>query len=450
MPYSTRRLIGRAVQTAPFFRIMPSGSLRVFSGVRFHYARSNWSNVTALARTDIREATRYRSSGMLAARAAFYKAEDDLAESLIEALLKRFPAEPGIFDIRADIARFQGRYSEALADAERARFLAPSSRNAVAKVMRYSYFAHPPEVADRINLDELRRYPRSVRLYMAAAYGCRESQQFERILQTWQEHDQPESITSKVDALAVAAERAGEIAAACQLYRDAIQVAAQVATPEAEVRGTGVVPIMPVLLDVHEVMKQTNVPYVFVGDTALGLARRGAEHYLEPGGEVEVGVLADVWDRSWLEEVFSADPRFAPMQQLPAAKGIRLVHRLNVNVNILRFYLADGKLWHDRIGSRKWNTPFEPETHRFGDHEVQLPSDLVTYLQETYRDTGVPASRWFDDGPNAEVIRPEYARLTMLRRAFEQIRAGDRVRAARELSRAEEDELARVVEVSGG
>jgi hypothetical protein len=449
MPYSTKRLIGRFAQTAAFYRLVPPGPARVFSGLRYHYARNNWSKVTQLARTDLRHTTEYRSSGMLAARAGFYLAEDDLAETIIERLLDRFPAEPLLFELRAVIRKFQGRPSDALADAERARFLVPSSRKAVAQVIEYSYLANPPNVADRFSLDELRRYPRSTRLYLAAARGCRDAEQFERILRIWREFNEPESIVNKVHPLALAADRAGEIETACELYRDAIQLAAQMGVSAVEERRSDLIATLDVPAGVHDVMSAAGMPYFFAGGSTLALARHGGRR-VKHDGNVDIGVFENDWNRSSLEEIFSADPRFALKQQHPKAPSIGVVHRSNIHVNIFRFYFEHGKLWHDSIFSRTWNTPFGIAMHRSGQHVFPLPSDLTTYLQEAYGDAEAPAARRSEEAPNIEVTWPEYARLNRLRRAFEQVCTGDLTEAAKELVDANEGELASVIEVSRG
>jgi hypothetical protein len=316
--------------------------------------------------------------------------------------------------------------------------------------MRYSYLANPPEVADQINLDELRRYPRSTRLYLAAAHGCRDSVQFERLLRLWREFDEPKSIITKVVPLALAADRAGEIEAAWQIYRDAIRCAAKVGAVEDERRSSDYLAMSDVSFDINDVMTTAGIPYAFVGDTAFAIAHSRGLPYVESDGEVEVGVLESDFDRSSLEKLFSADSRFAPRQQHPKAPGIEVVHRLNVNVRILRFYAEGGKLWHDRIGSRIWNTPFKIEVFRSGGHVFPLPSDLSTYLQETYGDATAPESRGSDNTPNVEVTWPDYARLNGLRRAFGQVRTGELTRAVDELMEAEEAALARAIEVGHG
>jgi hypothetical protein len=450
MWFSARRLIGRVARTAAFYRAMPAGPLRAFGGLQYHYARHDWPDVINLARTDLNHTTKFRSSGLLAARAAFFKADDDVAESIIKELLNRFPAEPRIFDLRADIRRFQSRPADALADAEHARFLIPSSRNAVAKVMRYSYLAHSPDVADRMNLEELRRYPRSTKLYSTAAKGCRDPRQYEQLLQIWRAHDEPASIISKVDALALAADRAGEIEAACQLYRDATERALEAGGAVVEAPRSNTVVTVDVPSAVHDVLNTAGIPYVFIGDSALALARFNGGQRVELVSEIDVGVFEDDWDQASLERAFSSDLRFALRQEHPRASVVGVIHRSNVGINIFRLYRDSGKLWRDYISTRRWNTPFTIDLHSSDGHVFPLPSDLTTYLQEDYGDRAALAADSSERPPNTEVTWPGYERLDGLRRAYRRVRVGDLAGAANELAIVKEDELASVIEVRRG
>jgi hypothetical protein len=450
MPSSVNRLIGRVAQSAAFYRLVPPGSARIFGGLRYHYTHQNWSIVNQFARADLRRTTEYFSSGILAARAGFYAAEDDLSETIIERLIDRFPAEPQPYEIRANVNRFRGRHSDAWADAERARLLIPSSRKAVERVIRYSYLANPPEVADQIALEELRRYPRSTRLYWAVARSCRDTEQFQRILQVWRDLNEAESITLLVHPLATAAAAAEEIECASELYRMAIQMAAKVGVPDRQERQSDFIETSDALAGIHDVMSTAGVPYFFAAGTAFALVRRGGQ--VGQDGRVDVGVFDSDWNRSKLEQIFSTDSRFALDAQHPNEPKIALVHRSGVEVNVFRFYLDDGRLWHDSIFGRSWNTPFKIEMHRIGSHLFPLPSEATTYLRENYGDDWKMADRpsLALNEPNLDVSLPEYERLYSLRRSFEQVRTGDLSAAARELVDAEEGELASVLEVGRG
>lgn len=451
MLLSVRRLIGRVAQLGPFYRLAPPGPARIYGELRYNYARKNWSAVLDVAKTDLRRTTERFSNGMLAAHAGFYAAEDDFAETIIRRLLDRFPAEPQPFEVRAKIRKFQGRYDDALADAERARLLVPSSWKAVAQVIRCSYLSRPPDVADRIALDELRRHPRSAALYWVAATGCRDAEQFKQILQLWQESHEPASIVQMVYPLARAAARAGEIDTACDLYRQAIRMAAKGGAPDFMERRSEPLGAQNVLTDINEVMGAAKTPYFFARRTALGLVRDG--RLTSSDSDVYVGAFDSDWNRSTLERTFQADSRFAPAEQDVKVSEIAFTHRLGVDVNILRFYPDDSKIWHDSTTGRHWNTPFRIETHRFGSRTFPLPSEVAGYLRENYGDwmsTAPTLDPVTMEAPNLEVTRPEYDRLQRLERAHTRICTGDRAESIRELVNANEPELANDIEVDRG
>src|SRR6185436_17431193 len=60
--------------------------------------------------------------------------------------------------------------------------------------------------------------------------------------------------------------------------------------------------------DLCRVFDSAGVPFFFAAGTALGLVREGRP--LGDDGDIDVGVLAEDWNRDVLVDAFTRDPRF--------------------------------------------------------------------------------------------------------------------------------------------
>jgi tetratricopeptide (TPR) repeat protein len=441
-----RHVARKMAASYPIYRALPSGRLRTYAELWYRNARSQRHHIVGVARTQ--DASRYLSSGLVAARAAFDAAQDDVVDDLLADLVGRFPHAPAIYELRAGLSEFRGRYADALGEANRARLLEPSRASAVARVVRLSYRVKGRAQADDVALAALRRRPLSQSVLWAVGKSCSSPDQARRIIGVWHEAVPEHSNLPKVVwQLATAAARGGLAMEACELYREAIVALhkrpGSVKAPASRVlqgKCAGAA-----IQDLVEVLDSARIPFFFAAGTTLGLVREGRPLALD--SDIDVGVLDADWNRDTLVELFRKDPRFI-IDPNPMSQKVGLKHRGGSPIDIFRYYEEDGKVWHDGVFVRWANSPFDVARREINGLMLPVPADVDRYLTENYGDWRVPNPGYdvFTEAPNAHVHWPEYAHMHLLRRAFRALRAGQRESAIRDLTAAAETELTTVLD----
>lgn len=384
----------------------------------------------------------------LVARAAFRTGRDAILRDTLSRMERRDPDGTTAALLRADLLTHYGRHGEALGYARHAAERAPDSAGAAARVVRLGYRVRDRDEAETEAATAAGRFPRSTEVMWAVAMACDHPEQYRQVAAAWRGGTgQPADLLRVVRQLAVAASRAGQLEAAVEWYREAVALLADGyrAAPPAVTR-LGGLGAGDAVRDLCRVLDQARLPFFFAAGTALGLVRAGRP--LGADGDIDAGIFDADWDRDALIDLFTTDPMFE-LDLHPQTDKVGLRHRGGAPVDIFRFYEKDGKVRHDGVFVRWHNSPFEVARRRVGGRELPLPADADRYLTENYGDWRTPWSgfdAFTDDAPNVEVTWPEYQRVHLLRRGYQALAAGDRAGAARELRRAGEDELARLVD----
>lgn len=448
MRLSMRQLALRAMGRYPVYWAIPAGDVRKCAKVIYYSKRLEPDRAVNRIKTIDGVPTRYLRPALAAARAAFRAGEDDIVEPILSALEQRYPEASAVRVLRSDLHAFHARYEEALTSATEAQLLRPSDPAAVARTVRLSYQCLDLAAADQLAVRALRRFPRTSEVLWAVAKHCRSREQFQRLRAAWDDvTEDPSTLVRVVRPLAAAAARANEIEAAIDLYRRAIEIKVRTSpagarATESRLEGRNA---WQAIVDLCEVLDGAGIPYFFAAGTALGLIRAGRP--LGADSDIDVGIFDAGWRRETLVELFLRHPRFDIETAHQDAKKIALRHRGGSPVDLFRFYLEDGRLWHDAVFVRWHNSPFEVVRRDIRGLSVPLPADPDRYLTENYGDwrTPNPAFDAFADAPNVETTWPEYLRFHLVRRAYKALVAGDSAAACRDLRRADEAELATMV-----
>jgi hypothetical protein len=433
----------RLLARRPVYRLLPPGAFRACAALLYHAEHSSPDTIAGLVRSMDGIPVRYLTPAVIAARAAFRAGQDDLVETTLDALERRYPESVPPALLRADLRTYQGDAEAALRSARRAQLLRPSAVGAAARVVRLGYRVLDPGEADHAAAAAVRRFPRTGEVLWAAAKACRSPEQYTRLTSAWrQAATGPTDLLRAVRPLALAAARSGDVAEAVDLYRRAITLlgtdgGARPVT-ETTLAGRGA---WSAIEDLVRAFDGAGIPFFFAAGTALGLVREGRP--LSADSDIDLGILADDWDRDALVEVFTRHPHF-DLDPHPQTQKVGVRHRGGSPIDVFRFYPEGGRVWHDGVFVRWHNSPFDVTRREVRSLAVPLPADTDRYLNENYGDwrTPNPAFDAFtEDAPNLEVTWPEYQRLHLFRRAFKKAAAGDAAGARRELARAGETEL---------
>lgn len=433
----------RVVASRPVYRWLPPGGLRTYAALKYHGEQSGQEAVVAYLR-DCRDIpTRPLPTALVAAKALFRAGQDDLLEQALTGLERRYPGAAAVKLLRADLLAYQGDYERAVACAELADQLRPSPAS-IARVVKYGYRVWPTELADQAAVDAVRRHPRSAEALWPVAVNCATPEQYDRVAQAWQERSDPApaDLLPVVRQLATAASRAGRLDAAADWYRQGIELLRQGGQSAATLTVTTLAGLggRRALEDLCRVLDGAGVPFFFAAGTALGLIREG--RLLGADHDIDVGVFDRDWDRPALIRLFRQDPAF-DLDEHPQSRKVGLRHRGGAPIDIFPFYEQDGRVWHDGVFVRWWNTPFTVERREVAGLSLPLPADPERYLAENYGPdwrTPQPGFDAFtDDAPNLDVTWPEYQRVHLLRRAYQAMAAGDRAGAEERLRRLEQD-----------
>jgi tetratricopeptide (TPR) repeat protein len=447
MKIPAKHAILRLVETRPVYRAMPRSGLRTYAALKYH-GQHPPADPSAFVRSLGALPTRWLPTAVLAARAAFRTGQDDLLEDALAKLERRHADAPEVHLLRADLLTFHGRYAEALACAELAQRLRPSSVAAMARIVQLGYRVHDLERADQGAVTAVREFPLAPSVLWPVATACTSAEQYRRIQAAWDAAiADPAGLFRVVRQLAVAASRGGLTDAAADLYLRAIRLlpgsgrtAATTVTTRLDGLGSS-----GAIDDLCRALDDAGIPFFFAAGTALGLVREG-----RPVGadrDIDLGIFEEHWDRDALIALFTRDPRF-DLDLHPQSTKVGLRHRGGSPIDIFKFYEDDGKVWHDGLFVRWHNSAFTVVRRDIGGRGVPVPEDADTYLTENYGDWRTPNAA-FDaftgDAPNLEVTWPEYQRVHYLRRAYDHMVKGEVDRARHDLELAGEGEVAAAV-----
>lgn len=175
------------------------------------------------------------------------------------------------------------------------------------------------------------------------------------------------------------------------------------------------------LLDVVDALDAGGVPHFLAAGTALGAVREG--HLLGFDTDVDIGIFERDYDRAALISLFRANPAFRLQEIDPNSPKIGLQHWNGIMIDLFSFYEEEGRIWHSGVFTRWWNTPFDLAPLQLYGRDMNAPAPAEAYLEECYGDWRTPAADFdaFFEGPNAEIVWPEYFHLYIQRKFFELI-----------------------------
>ena len=294
----------------------------------------------------------------------------------------------------------------------------------------------PAEVTDELAVKSVRRFPTQPAVLWAACKACNTEAQYERLKAAWfPTVTTPEQLAIGVRPMAHAAIRAERFAEANAMFAEACLYDLRGESsggplPTKELRGTGAASVVD---DVGSVLDELGVPYFIAAGTALGVVRDGKP--LDHDSDIDIGVFDEHYDRQVLLDAFRAHPSFDFDTPHPSSPKVGLVHRRGAIIDIFRFYEEAGRVFHDGVFVRWFNTPFETAPRDVGGRQINLPAPDDEYLTECYGDWRTPDPTFdaFVHGPNAEIVWPEYFAAHRMRRAYRFIRGLDLLAASEEL-----------------
>ena len=447
MPVSPRAVAANLIAHSPIHRVLPPGALKTYATVKYHGERSTPEAITTVVDSLGGIPTKYHSTAIVAARAAFRSGLDDQVRAALETLKDRFPESPDVLRLQADLHAHHNDFDTALQLVHRARLLDPSSAAAAAAAVRYSYHALDRNAADQYAARMVGRFPVSSGVLWAAAKACVSGEQYERIEAAWnsavKRRTEPTDLLRAVRPLATAAARAHNVSRAIELFGKAITAVRHgVEPPEhstTRLAGRGA---WRAVQDICRMLDDAGIPFFFAAGTALGFERVGRP--LSDDGDIDVGILEQDFDAERLTALVAEHPMFL-IDPHPLSSKVHMRHRGGSPVDFFRYYTEDGKMWHDGVFVRWWNTPFEVERRRFNGLNIPLPTNPDRYLTENYANWRIPNAdfdSFTDEAPNCTVHWEHYQQLHFMRRAFRAATAKDFATAAAELRSAGETALA--------
>ena len=165
------------------------------------------------------------------------------------------------------------------------------------------------------------------------------------------------------------------------------------------------------------------VDFFLISGTLLGCVREG--DILGHDTDLDVGVLPAV-SMQTIRQAVENSARFK-YQEVKSENTVYLVHLNGVKIDVFRHFDSDGRLCHEGIKSRWWNTPFELTPMSFLGQEYFVPADHDLYLTENYGDWRTPVTDFetFIDTPNMEVTNSPAMALYFSSRAIAAYKMGD-------------------------
>ena len=177
------------------------------------------------------------------------------------------------------------------------------------------------------------------------------------------------------------------------------------------------------LIDTTDLLNNNNIPHFAAAGTCLGIVREGRP--IKHDQDIDIGIMNSDWDPDKLREIISNSEKFTTSIPHPKNKKIGAVHYSGTSIDFFRFYEESGKIWHNGVFVRWGNTPFALETRNVDGTNIKIPSG-EKYLIENYGNWRKPDELFdaFLNGPNKEVIWPEYYSSHILRAINLSIRRG--------------------------
>ena len=433
-----KRAVG-ALSAFPVYRAMPLQEPRDALAILYLVKNASASEACRYIDNTGRIPTQRASAVLLGGRAAFQAGRDDLLDQFLVRAKSMCPGQAELAILQSDIAAFRGNYTAALRHAEHARLLAPASPDAAARSVRLHYLAADQDAANGNALNTLKRFSQSLPVLWAASKHCATEAQFDALHAIWRAGLRgARDLSRTIRPLGNAALRVERFVDAAGLYAEAALVelsgkGLNRAIKEKRLKGKGG---LSVISDVREVLERANIPFFLAAGTALGIIRDGRP--LDHDNDIDVGVFEQNWDRERLEAAFLQHPNFDFDNPHTKSRKIGLIHRGGAAIDLFCFYKEKESFYHDAVFVRWENAPFELQEKQLPSGPVMLPSPEDVYLTENYGDwrTPDPGFDAFVQGPNVEVIWPEYFAVHRVRQGYKRVCAKDMEGAKREFSAA--------------
>lgn len=169
--------------------------------------------------------------------------------------------------------------------------------------------------------------------------------------------------------------------------------------PAKNVRASWVEDARITLQNLKTALDEANAPMFLISGTLLGCVREN--DILGHDKDIDVGVMDAGVDKARVHEVVARSGCFSiKPYQSPAL--LRLQHASGVLVDVFWHREENGRVIHEGLKSKWWNSPFELASRDFLGQRHLIPANFDLYLQENYGDWVRPNVEFetFVDTPN--------------------------------------------------
>lgn len=159
--------------------------------------------------------------------------------------------------------------------------------------------------------------------------------------------------------------------------------------------------------DFDAALKQAKTPFFLISGTLLGCVRSGG--ILGHDKDIDVGVMeTPELDREAVHAALTGSGVFL-VKPYEKPTLLRLQHASGVVIDLFWHRHEDGRVMHEGMKTKWWNTPFDLVSAPFLGGSYLIPDDHARYLGENYGDWQVvdPEFETFVDTPNMIVTNPD-------------------------------------------
>lgn len=154
------------------------------------------------------------------------------------------------------------------------------------------------------------------------------------------------------------------------------------------------------LKDLNACLQGKGINFFLISGTLLGCVRE--QSILGHDKDIDIGVT-EIVKMDELHRAIADCPVFKE-REIRSENCCYVQHANGVDIDIFRHYETGGRIWHEGIKTRWWNTPFELKQTEFLGQQYAIPADTDRYLTENYGDWSTPKLEYdtFLDTPNIE------------------------------------------------
>lgn len=153
------------------------------------------------------------------------------------------------------------------------------------------------------------------------------------------------------------------------------------------------------LQNLKRALDEAEAPMFLISGTLLGCVREN--DILGHDKDIDVGVMEAGLDKAKIQDVIARSGWFS-IKPYQSPGLLRLQHASGVLVDVFWHREEDGRVVHEGLKSKWWNSPFDLVSREFLGQDHLIPRNYDLYLQENYGDWVRPSVEFetFVDTPN--------------------------------------------------